>query len=69
MARLTYSVAEAAEALGLAKSTTYDAIRRGEIPSVRIGGRIVVPKAALAKFLETAVSWPTPGEDEAEEPE
>ncbi len=32
MARLTYSVAEAAEVLGVSKSTAYGAIRRGELP-------------------------------------
>jgi excisionase family DNA binding protein len=29
----------------------YEAVQRGEIPSTRIGRRILVPKAALERFL------------------
>ena len=64
MARLTYSVAEAAEALGVAKSSAYEAVRRGDIPSIRFGGRILIPKVAIAELL--GIKWiePSPGEDE-----
>lgn len=49
--RLTYTVPEAAEVLGISKASAYAAVRRREIPALRIGGRIVVPKAALAGLL------------------
>ncbi len=48
----TYSVREAAQVLGLSPSHTYGAIYRGEIPALRFGQRIVVPKDALHELLE-----------------
>ena len=48
----TYSVREAAQILGLGRNHTYGAICRGEIPALRIGRRIVVPKDALNEMLE-----------------
>jgi excisionase family DNA binding protein len=50
--RLTLDVDETARALGLSRNSTYDAIRRGEIPSLRINGRILVPVVALARLLK-----------------
>jgi hypothetical protein len=37
--------------LGLGKNATYDAVKRGDIPTIRIGSRIVVPTAPLKKLL------------------
>jgi len=53
--RLTYSVNEAAEALGLGRNSTYAAIRRGEIPAIRIGRRLFVSKAALERLVNGQV--------------
>jgi len=64
MARLTYSVSEAAEALGVAKSSAYEAVHRGDIPSIRVGGRILIPKVAIAELL--GMKWTAPSPDEAE---
>ncbi len=33
------------------RSATYEAIRRGELPSVRIGRRLFLPTSALRRFL------------------
>jgi excisionase family DNA binding protein len=52
--RLTYSVPEAARLLGLGRNCGYDAVKRGDIPSVKIGGRILVPRAALDRLLRGA---------------
>lgn len=49
--RLTYTVAEAAAMLGIGINTAYEALKRGEIPSVRLGRRLLVPKAAFESFL------------------
>ena len=49
--RLTYSVKETAELLGLSKNSTYQACLKGEIPSLRIGGRILIPVAKLEGLL------------------
>jgi excisionase family DNA binding protein len=52
--RLTLTVEEAAQALGISRASAYEAVRAKQIPSVRIGKRILVPKAALARMLEEA---------------
>jgi excisionase family DNA binding protein len=49
--RLVFTVEEAAQLLGISRSFAYEAVQRGEIPSMRIGRRILVPKAALERFL------------------
>ena len=51
--RATLSVVEAARIMGVSKNVAYEAVRRGEIPSIRLGGRILVPRAALEQLLET----------------
>lgn len=49
----TVSVDQAARALGIARRTAYEAIRRGELPALRFGSRrIRVPTAALRRMLE-----------------
>lgn len=45
--RRTYTVDEAARLLGIGRATAYEAVRRGELPSLRLGRRIVIPRAAL----------------------
>jgi excisionase family DNA binding protein len=49
--RLVLSVPEAAKLLGLSTPTTYQAAKTGKIPNIRIGRRILIPRAALLKFL------------------
>lgn len=51
--RLVYTVEEAATLLGISRSFAYEAVQRADIPSMRIGRRILVPKAALERFLAT----------------
>ena len=36
---------------GLGRSASYDAARRGELPTIRFGRRIVVPTARLRQML------------------
>ncbi|MFC1982484.1 helix-turn-helix domain-containing protein [Chloroflexota bacterium] len=52
---LVLTVGEAAKLLRLSKTTTYDQIRQGSIPSIRIGKRILVPRAALMHMLEETI--------------
>jgi excisionase family DNA binding protein len=51
--RLTMTVEEAAVVLGISRATAYDAVGRGEIPCIRIGRRILIPKVALERLLNT----------------
>lgn len=49
--RLTYTVTEAGVILGLGRSAAYGAAARGELPVVKIGRRLLVPKLALDRLL------------------
>jgi excisionase family DNA binding protein len=53
--RLVYTVAEARQTLGISRGLMYEAIRKGTIPSVRIGRRILIPKTALERVLDKKV--------------
>ena len=55
-ARLTISVPEAARRLGIGRNNAYEAARRGQIPTIRLGKRVVVPLVALQRLLEGATS-------------
>ena len=50
--RLTMTVDEAAEALGISRSHAYELVRSGDLPSVRLGRRLVVPVRTLMAILE-----------------
>ena len=52
---LVLTAGETARLLRLSKTTVYDQIRQGSIPSIRIGKRILIPKAALMRKLEEAM--------------
>lgn len=47
-ARATFTVEEAAQMLGISRDQAYRSVKTGEIPALRFGRRIVVPRA---KFL------------------
>ena len=49
--RMTLTPEEAGAVLGIGRSIAYRAVRNNEIPSIRIGKRVVVPIPALLKFL------------------
>jgi len=51
ISRQTLTVEEVAKILGIGRTSTFEAIHRGEISHLRIGGRIVIPIAALEKML------------------
>jgi len=53
--RATYgSVDELAKEIGISRQAAYTALHRGIIPSIRIGKRFVLPRAAIAEWLRTA---------------
>ena len=49
---LTYRIAEVARLLGIGRNSAYEAAKRGDIPSIRIGKRLLVPRAALHRQLD-----------------
>lgn len=46
-----FSVEEVAAILGVGRGTAYQCARSGEIPSLRLGHRILIPRAALVRML------------------
>ena len=51
MEKRTYSIPEVAKVLGIGRTAAYEAARTGEIPTIRIGKRILVPVAAMERLL------------------
>lgn len=51
IARRTVSVEEAGRLLGIGRNQAYAAAHAGQIPVIRIGKRMLVPKAALDRML------------------
>jgi excisionase family DNA binding protein len=49
--RAVMTVEQAGLLLGLKRSATYDAVRRGQLPSLRLGRRLLVPVPALLALL------------------
>lgn len=56
--RPTLTVPEAGRFLGLAKASAYEAAERGQIPTLRIGRRLLVPTAALRRMLQLDADGP-----------
>jgi excisionase family DNA binding protein len=48
----TQTIEEAAKELGIGRNQAYAAAKRGEIPTLRIGKRILVLKEPLKRMLE-----------------
>ena len=48
--RLVLTVAESGELLGISRAFAYELVVRGERPVIRLGRRIVVPKAAVLAY-------------------
>ncbi len=51
MERATYTIEEVAEILGIGRSSAYQAARSRDIPTIRIGKRLLVPRIALERML------------------
>lgn len=56
---LTLTVEETAHALGISRTLAYEAARTGELPTIRIGRRLLVPKAALDRLLSQIEPLPS----------
>ena len=50
--KLTLSIEEAAKLLGIGRNLCYERVKTGEIPVIKIGRRLLVPRRALEKLLE-----------------
>lgn len=58
--RIALSVEQAAAALGIGRSLAYELVRRGELPSVQLGRRRVIPRELLTSWLESRATTNNP---------
>jgi excisionase family DNA binding protein len=56
MAPVLLSVPEAAAALGIGRTLLWELIRRGEVPNVRLGRRVLVARSDLEALAARSVS-------------
>lgn len=52
--RLAYTVSEFCEAARIGRTTLYELIKRGEIRTVRVGGRRMIPADAARALFAAA---------------
>ena len=48
---------EAAHMLGIGRTKIYEMIARGEIPALRIGRLVRVPRHALEEWISDRIEW------------
>ncbi len=48
----TLTVEEAGRVLGIGRNSAYEAVQRGEIPTIKIGKRLLVPVRRLQRLLD-----------------
>jgi len=56
---LTYSVIEAARALGIGQRSLYRAIREGRLPAIRVGRKpkLRIPRVVIEELLRHPEQW------------
>jgi hypothetical protein len=54
--RLVYTVPEAGRLLGLSRNGSYEAAKRGDFPTIRIGRLLLVPKIPFHRLIEDSDS-------------
>ena len=54
VAKLGYSYAEAELVTGLSRSSIYRAVKRGDLRSMKVGNRVIIPVGDLAKLCGTS---------------
>lgn len=55
---LTMTMDEAAAELGISRGTAYECARSGQIPTIRLGRRLLVPREALRRLGSGEVAQP-----------
>jgi|NGEPerStandDraft_6_1074524.scaffolds.fasta_scaffold91851_2 excisionase family DNA binding protein len=53
--RLVLTVDEAAYLLDISRGLAYELVARGELPAIRLGRRIVIPRVAMEELLGTSI--------------
>jgi excisionase family DNA binding protein len=50
--RLCITVPEAAEILGISRNFAYELVEQGQLPVIKFGKRLLIPRIALERLLE-----------------
>lgn len=53
--RLVLTVDEVAYLLNISRGLAYELVARGELPAIRLGRRIVIPRVAMEELLGTPI--------------
>ena len=51
--KVVFNVNEVAEMLDLSRNSIYAGLKRGEIPHIRVGKRLLIPRVALEAMLKS----------------
>ncbi len=53
--RLCITVPEAAEMLGISRNFAYELVKQKQLPVIKFGKRLLIPRVALEKMLEKGI--------------
>ena len=54
--KIALSIADAAAAIGVSASMFRGLVNQNEVPHIRVGGRILIPRAALEAYIDGKLS-------------
>jgi len=52
MERMTMTVSDLQQAMGIGRNAAYDLVNRADFPKVRVGKKIVIPRDAFLRWLD-----------------
>ena len=55
MESLVMSVSEMARVLSLGRTRAYELVHEGRIGSIRLGGKILIPRAEIERLIESGI--------------
>jgi len=56
--RLSYSILEVAKTIGVSSRTVHSLVKRGELPHIRVGTRVLIPADGLREFIAQRTASP-----------
>lgn len=59
MDKVTISVPETAKILGISRNFAYFLARTGQLPTLKLGRRLLIPRVALEELLRTSCTAPS----------
>ncbi len=65
---LTLTIPQAARLLGISTSKAYEAARCGQLPTLRVGSRVLISRRRLEELVNGATGTRTPRDDDLHAP-